>query len=135
MAVMPRSTVLVGVLLATSVGSSGCSGPTDPSVLAEKRLRAMLAADHVLCFPETPWTLHVKDVEQLSLTEILLKQKNASGEIEYVTWARVGQLSVDVKRNTLLLRVNAGKTLAMNGTRSSFDNKIFDLPLPDHFLR
>jgi hypothetical protein len=94
----------------------------------------MLASDRMIRFPNVPWSIHVKDVEQLCVAEVVFKQMNPGGEIDLVVWAKEGNLSVDVQRNVLLLHLRAGKTIAANGARGAFDDKVYDLPLPNHLF-
>jgi hypothetical protein len=123
------------MLIAVAVGSCGCGGHVEPSALAEKRLAAMLATDRMIRFPDLPWTVHVKDVEKASLTEVVFKRKNANGEIELVVWARVGELSVDAERKALILHLHTGRTVAADGSHGSFDDRTFDLSLPAHLFQ
>jgi hypothetical protein len=132
---MWRASFFAGILLGAAIGSIGCGGHVEPAALAEKRLAALLATDRMIRFEDIPWTVHVKAVVQLSLAEVVLKQKNAAGEIDLVVWAREGEWGVDAERSTLVLQLHAGKTLAADGTRGSFFDRTFNLPLPVHLFQ
>src|SRR5205823_4381713 len=78
------------VLFVFAVCLPGCTDPssTEPSAVAEKRLLGMLSSGRLIAEPDLPYTIHVKDVKGTTLSEVVLKERNARGVIELVVHAK-----------------------------------------------
>ncbi len=134
---MARSPLFVAVLFSLALSMSGCGEPpsTEPSAIVERRLTTMLSSGRIIADPGLPYTIHVKDVSGLKMTEVVFKQKNARGVIEIVVHAQEGNFRVDVPKKRLILTLRKGSTLAKSGARDTFLDRAYDLPLSDNFFK
>jgi lipopolysaccharide export system permease protein len=102
---------------------------------AEELLYSMLARQKSISHPQMPYSMWVRGVQGRKLIEPLFKCKESrSGKIDYVAHAREAELLVDMNRKLLLVNMK-DVTVVGDATNGTFDAKVFEVPLPDGFLK
>jgi hypothetical protein len=78
-----------------------------------------------------PYTLFAREVDGTRLANPVVKRKDGRGEIDLVTSAREGSFHVEVgEQQVLRLHLRFGDSLAADGSRAWFEERVAELPLP-----
>jgi hypothetical protein len=117
--------------LTLAPGSSAPSGDSS----AETRLFDRLRSHGTISHSDLPFTISAREVRGRRLVNVVLKTKNARGEIDLVACAREAELTVNTSKGQLLVRLLHGNALAADGTRSHFAERTWEASLPEELGR
>jgi hypothetical protein len=134
---MARSLLLPLFVLPLALVLAGCRGsessPQRAASSAQRRFYDMLTHGSI-AHPDLPFTLHAREVRGWKLTDVVLKRKDGQGKVEWVARAKDGEVDVHAEQRKLVVQLWQGSTLAADGTRSSFDHRVVEVPVPGHFF-
>jgi hypothetical protein len=65
---------------------------------------------------------------------VVFKQKDAHGEYSLVVYAREGDLRINAETELLQVHLCIGDSIAADGSRCKFQERIWQLPLPEQFF-
>jgi lipopolysaccharide export system permease protein len=103
---------------------------------AEELMYSMLARQKSITHSQMPYSMWVKGVQGRKLLDPLFKNTDPkTGRTVIVAQAREAELRVDVVQKKLLLHMRRGEAVAEDGSHGYFEDRIFEAPLPDSFLR
>lgn len=133
--------LLLGVLMsATTMGLYYHLIPYTHSLMrsmflndVEESLYAVLRKDHAINQPRLNYAMWVRQVQGRKLYNALFKRRDAKGNYDVVAWAREADLRVDVTNQQILLHMRNGLVYIEGGTSGYFDDRIWEVPLPDFF--
>ncbi len=94
-------------------------------------LYAMLRRQNQITFPHLEYSMYVKGVQGQRLISPTFKHRDAKGETDIVAVSREAELLVDMKARLILVHMRFGEVLSKDGATVQFDDRIFDVPLPD----
>jgi hypothetical protein len=110
----------------------GFGPPPTAEAVAERQLYSRLREHGRLELSEGRVSLTVGGVEGKKLVRPVLKKLNAEGEVKFVTTAREGELGVNTAKRALLIRLRSGVAEGQDGSLADFEDKVFELPLPNY---
>src|SRR5262249_20111750 len=103
---------------------------------AEELMYSMLARQKSITHSQMAYSMWVKGVQGGKLLYPLFKNTDPkTGMTVTVAQAREAELRVDVVQKKLLLHMRRGEAVAEDGSHGYFEDRIFEAPLPDSFLR
>jgi lipopolysaccharide export system permease protein len=103
---------------------------------AEEFLYSMLKKNNSISHPSMPYSMFVKSVKGRKLIDPVIKHRAKSGEIDGVVQARDAELHVDIANKKLLVHMHNGSgTSAEDGSRIVFEDRIWDVELPDDWIK
>jgi lipopolysaccharide export system permease protein len=101
---------------------------------AEELIYSLLRRDHAVNQPQMPYAMWVQSVEGRKLVNPLFKRKNkAATGFDLVAQAREATLRVDTAKKLLWVHMRNGVAIAEDGSRAFFEDRPFDVTLPDSF--
>jgi lipopolysaccharide export system permease protein len=99
----------------------------------EESLYAVLRKDHAINQPRLNYAMWVERVQGRKLIGPLFKRRDAQGDYDVVAKAREAELMVDVNNQQILLRMRNGLVSIDGGTSGYFEDKVWEVPLPELF--
>jgi len=97
----------------------------------ERMLYAILERQQSLSSPQSNYSMFVRGVQGRKLINPTFKRTNGKGQTEFVAQAREAELKVDMNRKLLLVRMRHGVVTGPDGTSGYFQDKDWEVPLPD----
>jgi lipopolysaccharide export system permease protein len=99
---------------------------------AEELLYSVLKKQHMISHSQMPYSMFVKEVQGKKLLSVVIKKRDEKGHITFVANAREAELRVHVPRKLLLVRMRNGVASGEDGSRAYFEDRTFDLTLPNN---
>jgi lipopolysaccharide export system permease protein len=102
----------------------------------EESLYAVLERDHSFNQPRMDYAVWARQVQGRKLLNALFKRRDKENLSRYdtVAWAREAELHVDMRKGVILLHMRNGMVLASDGSIGYFEDKLFQVELPQAFL-
>jgi len=135
--------ILIGLL--TSAGTMGLYYRTIPYThhlmrslfLAnvEELLYSLLQKNSQLTHPQFDYSMFVRGVQGRRLISPTFKHSDSHGETDGVALAEEAELSVDMKEHLLKVRMYRGWTWSKNETQTYFEQRDWDVELPEDLIR
>jgi lipopolysaccharide export system permease protein len=97
----------------------------------EELVYTMLRKNGQISYPQFDYSMYVRSVQGRRLANPIFKRRDSHGEIDVVAISREAELRVDMNKRVILVHMRDGQVLGRNGTIASFDDRIFDVPLPE----
>src|SRR5262245_14952915 len=97
----------------------------------EELVYTMLRKNSQISYPQFDYSMYVRSVQGRRLGNPIFKRRDSHGDIDVVALAREAELRVDMNNRVILVHMRDGQVLGRNGTIASFDDRIFDVPLPE----
>jgi lipopolysaccharide export system permease protein len=98
----------------------------------EELLYSMLKRQGMICHSQMPYAMWVRGVEGKKLINPIFKHRNmTTGQIDMVAEAKDADLRVDIQKRILLVHMHLGDATAGEGTHAIFDDKVWEVPLPE----
>jgi lipopolysaccharide export system permease protein len=101
----------------------------------EELLYTLLKKHQMIKHPQLPYAMFVHSVQGRKLLNPVFKKRNDKGEIDVVARAKEAELRVDMNRRLVLVRMKWGIASGEDGSRAYFEDRVFELPLPENFGR
>jgi hypothetical protein len=101
---------------------------------AEKRIQAMLYDSGGINHPDLTFSCYAREVRGNQLSDVVFKRKDAEGHVAWVVYARQGSLQVDSVKEQLVINLRCGDALGQDGSRARFDDRTWEIPLPESFF-
>jgi hypothetical protein len=134
---VPRLSLLALLSVIVPILLGGCHGSRKgqpvTQAAAARRVYDMLTHG-TIAHPDLAFTLHAREVRGWKLTDVVLKQKDSQGKVEWVACARDGEVDVHASDRKLVVHLWQGNTLAADGARASFEHQVVEMPLPGQFF-
>jgi len=99
----------------------------------EELLYTMLRKQNQISSPHIDYSIYVKSVQGRRLVHPVFKRHDAKGETDVVAIAHEAELKVDMNQRLILVHMRFGEVLS-RGANSLFDDRLFDVPLPESML-
>jgi hypothetical protein len=131
------SLLVLGLFTVSASPAAPAPEPPSPAKVkaaTEKRLLGLLKEKGSIADPRLRYAIYVKKVEGQTLISPILKHKNAEGQVDAVVTAREAELSVDVGKKLLLLRLKTGEGRE-GRSYIAFEDRTLEMPLPSDFLK
>jgi lipopolysaccharide export system permease protein len=102
----------------------------------EESLYAVLERDHSFNQPRMDYAVWVRQVQGRKLINALFKRRDKENMARYdtVAWAREAELRVDMARRVIVLHMRNAMVSADGGSFAYFQDRFFDVDLPQAFL-
>jgi lipopolysaccharide export system permease protein len=102
----------------------------------EESLYAVLEKDHSFNQPRLDYAVWVRQVQGRKLINALFKRRDKENMSRYdtIAWAREAELRVDMGKKVILLQMRTGNIIADGGTSAYFQDRLFEVDLPQAFL-
>jgi lipopolysaccharide export system permease protein len=100
---------------------------------AEELLYSILKKQGMISHSQMPYSMYVKSVQGRTLMQPVFKKRAKEGTIEVVAYAREAELRVDMANGLVLIHMKHGNVCSPGGDQGYFEQKTFDVPLPNSF--
>src|SRR5262245_33224192 len=100
----------------------------------EELLYALLKKHGQVTHPQFDYSMFVKGVQGRRLISPTFKHRDAHGETDIAAQAQEAELRVDMKKRILLVRMYRGEVWSKKETHLYFQQKDFEVELPDDFF-
>jgi lipopolysaccharide export system permease protein len=100
---------------------------------AEELIYSVLRRHGALAHAQMPYSMFVKGVQGKKLISPVFKRKGPKGQIDVVAHAREAELRVDTAKKLLMIHMRFGVATHEDGSRAYFEDRYFDVPLPEGF--
>jgi lipopolysaccharide export system permease protein len=101
----------------------------------EELLYSLLQKNSQLTHPQFDYSVFVKGVQGRRLITPTFKHRDNHGETDAVALAEEAELSVDMKQHLLRVRMYRGWTWSRNETQTYFEQRDWDVELPEDLIR
>ncbi len=104
----------------------------------EELLYAMLRKDRQIAHKNLSYAIWIRQVQDRKLIDPVFKHrdlKDLKGSYDVVAWAREAELRVDMAHKQILVRMHYGQACIKEGDLFKFENRDWQVPLPDNFLQ
>src|SRR5262249_33700636 len=101
----------------------------------EEMLYAMLRRNNQITAPHLNYSMFVMGVQGRRLLNPVFKGRNAQHETDVVAKAREAELKVDMRNKLIKVHMKIGEIWSKNETTSQFDDHIFDVDMPEDFIK
>jgi lipopolysaccharide export system permease protein len=98
---------------------------------AEELLYSVLKKQHTISHSQLPYAMFVKEVQGKKLLNVVIKKRDEKNHVTFVANAREAELRVHMARKLLLVRMRNGVATGEDGSRLVFEDRTFDLALPE----
>ncbi|MBI1918503.1 MAG: LptF/LptG family permease [Planctomycetes bacterium] len=100
----------------------------------EELLYALLKKHGQVTHPQFDYSMFVKGVQGRRLISPTFKHRDGHGETDVVAQAQEAELRVDMKKRILLVRMYRGEAWSKNETHAYFQQRDWEVELPDDFF-
>lgn len=97
---------------------------------AEGALYTRIKNDGLIGGPRVGYTMWVRGVTGKRLIQPVFKRLNAQGDYEEVITAKEAEVKIDTQKSELVIQMRQGIAATPDGTRASFEERVFAVPLP-----
>lgn len=98
---------------------------------AEELLYSMLRKQGMVSYPQLNYSMFVKGVQGRKLINPVFKRRAVNGSTDIVAQAKEAELRVNMAKRLVLIHMRFGVATSEDGSRAYFEDRIFDMPLPD----
>ncbi len=98
----------------------------------EELLYAMLKKHGQITYAHFDYAIYVKGVQGRRMLSPTFKHRNERGEVDVVAVAQEAELRVDMNRKLILVRMFRSSAWSPPDGHAFFDDKTFEVPLPEH---
>jgi lipopolysaccharide export system permease protein len=100
---------------------------------AEELLYSLLHKHGMISHSSLPYSMYVKGVQGKKLLSPVFKRKGPNGQPDVVANAREAELRVNIRKKLVIVKMRFGVASSADGSRAYFEDRDFEVPLPEHF--